>query len=68
MSRTKSDTTKDSTAPEATSKVTPSMATFQKELQKQFDQETEQGFRGVEVDQTPNEAYTVAGVTAKEKK
>jgi hypothetical protein len=27
-------------------------------------QETEQGFRGVEVDPTPNEAYTVSGVTS----
>jgi hypothetical protein len=26
--------------------------------------EWEQGFRGVEVDRTPNEAYTVAGVTS----
>lgn len=26
--------------------------------------ETEQGFRGVEVDPTPNEAYTVQGVTS----
>lgn len=26
--------------------------------------EWEQGFRGVEVDKTPNEAYTVAGVTS----
>lgn len=26
--------------------------------------ETEQGFRGVEVDPTPNEAYTVSGVTS----
>lgn len=27
-------------------------------------QETEQGFRGVEVDPTPNENYTLAGVTS----
>lgn len=27
-------------------------------------QETEQGFRGVEVDSTPNEAYTLQGVTS----
>jgi hypothetical protein len=32
--------------------------------QKQVDVETEQGFRGVEVDQTPNEAYTLQGVTS----
>lgn len=36
------------------------------EIQKEFDKETEQGFRGVEVDQTPNAAYTVAGVTSGE--
>lgn len=34
------------------------------EVQRQVDQETEQGFRGVEVDPTPNENYTVAGVTS----
>jgi hypothetical protein len=28
-----------------------------------IDRETEQGFRGVEVDPTPNENYTLAGVT-----
>jgi hypothetical protein len=33
-------------------------------VQKIVDTETEQGFRGVEVDTTPNENYTVAGVTA----
>lgn len=33
-------------------------------VQKQIDVETEQGFRGVEVDPTPNENYTVAGVTS----
>jgi hypothetical protein len=33
-------------------------------VQKQVDVETEQGFRGVEVDQTPNEAYTLQGVTS----
>lgn len=34
------------------------------EVQEQVDREEEQGFRGVEVDPTPNEAYTVAGVTS----
>lgn len=34
------------------------------EVQKRADQETEQGFRGVEADPTPNEHYTVAGVTS----
>lgn len=32
--------------------------------QAKMDEATEQGFIGVEVDQTPNENYTVAGVTA----
>ncbi len=35
-----------------------------KAVQSAVDQETKQGFRGVEVDPTPNEAYTVAGVTS----
>lgn len=34
------------------------------EVQRQVDEENEQGFRGVEVDPTPNENYTVAGVTS----
>jgi hypothetical protein len=32
------------------------------EVQKTVNKETEQGFSGVEVDPTPNEDYTVAGV------
>lgn len=32
--------------------------------QEMIDRETEQGFRGVEVDSTPNEAYTLQGVTS----
>lgn len=32
------------------------------EVQAAVDEETDRGFRGVEVDQVPNEAYTVAGV------
>jgi len=39
-------------------------AQAEKQVQKAVDAETEQGFRGVEVDQTPNEAYTVEGVTS----
>lgn len=35
-----------------------------REVQERADRETEQGFRGVEVDPTPNENYTVAGVTS----
>lgn len=34
------------------------------EVQALMDEEQEQGFRGVEVDPTPNENYTVAGVTS----
>lgn len=33
------------------------------EVQARVDKETEQGFRGIEADPTPNENYTVAGVT-----
>lgn len=32
--------------------------------QEVIDKETEQGFRGVEVDPTPNDNYTLAGVTS----
>lgn len=32
--------------------------------QKAVDKETEQGYRGIEVDPTPNENYTVGGVVA----
>lgn len=34
------------------------------QVQAAVDVETEQGFRGVEVDPTPNENYTVQGVTS----
>lgn len=34
------------------------------QVQKAMDVETDQGFRGTEVDPTPNENYTVAGVLA----
>lgn len=34
------------------------------EVQKRVDKETEQGFRGIEADPTPNANYTVAGVTS----
>jgi hypothetical protein len=34
------------------------------EVKEKVDQETEQGFRGTEVDDTPNENYTVSGVLA----
>lgn len=60
MSRTKSDTSKAST--EKSVKETPSTG-IQATIQEKFDQEQKQGFRGTEVDSTPNENYTVAGVT-----
>lgn len=34
------------------------------EVQKQADEDRARGFRGVEVDPTPNENYTIAGVTS----
>lgn len=34
------------------------------EVQKKSDKETSQGFAGVETDPTPNENYTVGGVTS----
>jgi hypothetical protein len=34
------------------------------QVQKQADKEVDQGFRGTQVDLTPNENYTVAGVTS----
>jgi hypothetical protein len=36
----------------------------QKQDQSAMDQEQEQGFRGIKVDPTPDEHYTVAGVTS----
>lgn len=36
----------------------------EKQVQAAVDEETEQGFRGTQVDPTPNENYTVKGVTA----
>lgn len=35
-----------------------------KQVQEQADKETDQGFRGTKVDPTPNENYTVEGVTS----
>lgn len=37
---------------------------LESKVQEAVDEETEQGFRGVEVDPTPNENYTIAGVTS----
>jgi hypothetical protein len=58
-SKEKSSSTSSSSSPSA--KATRSMVTH---LNEQFAREEKQGFRGQEVDPTPNEAYTVAGVTS----
>lgn len=56
----KSDTTSDTTTRStADVKGTPLTA-----IKEKLDQEQAQGFRGTEVDPTPNENYTVAGVTS----
>lgn len=47
-----------------TSKDEKNEAKVEAAVQEQVDTETEQGFRGVKVDPTPNENYTVAGVTS----
>ncbi len=41
-----------------------STAGIEEQAQAQVDADAELGYRGVEVDLTPNEAYTVAGVSA----
>ncbi len=53
--KTKSDTTQSSTARHAKQKA---------DLQSTADAENAIGLRGIKVDPTPNENYTVAGVTA----
>ena len=44
-----------------------SAAKTQKEIKSRVDKENEQGFRGFPVDPTPNENYTLAGVTSPDK-
>lgn len=56
--KTKSDTTTE------TSRATDAKASSTDSVQAKVDQEQAQGFRGTEVDSTPNENYTVAGVTS----
>jgi hypothetical protein len=56
-------------APKPTTTAAPKAATAsadagQAEMQAQADKEQEQGFVGTEVDPTPNENYTLAGVTS----
>lgn len=57
----KSDTQTDSTSPK-TKSVESDLG--QSQVQARMDKETSQGFRGKEVDPTPNEHYSVAGVIA----
>lgn len=45
-------------------KSTSATEATQAAVQKAVDKETEQGYRGTTVDPTPNENYTVAGVTS----
>jgi hypothetical protein len=53
------------TSPSKTTEPAPSTRdTGSAEVQEKVDAEQERGFRGVEVDPTPNENYTVAGVTS----
>jgi hypothetical protein len=47
-------------APKAAAAADPGL----QEVQDRVAKEQEQGFRGIEVDQTPNSAYTVDGVTS----
>jgi hypothetical protein len=60
MAESRSKTAASKPAAEDTAPTTEAPA----EAQKTADAEMEQGFRGVEVDPTPNEHYTVDGVTA----
>lgn len=48
----------------AAKKKADSNEAVEKAVQENVDRETEQGFRGVEVDPTPNENYTLAGQNA----
>jgi len=57
---TGSNSTHDSTTPK---KKTEHGDLGASQVQANFDKETDQGFRGVDVDPTPNENYTVGGVT-----
>jgi hypothetical protein len=58
----KSGTTKTETS--SAKSARPSTKGFQAELQAKVDAENAKGFRGIEVDPTPNENYTVKGVTS----
>jgi hypothetical protein len=47
-----------------TERKTPPKDAAQKDVQKAVDEAEDKGYLGVEVDPTPNEHYTVAGVLA----
>lgn len=55
---------KEADVAEANEKQTAATAGGAEQVQAKMDEEQEQGFRGVKVDPTPNEHYTVAGVIA----
>lgn len=57
-----SNSKKSDTKTESGAKAKPS--TGNAEVQAKVDKENAQGFRGVEVDPTPNENYTVSGVAS----
>src|SRR6187549_2196952 len=58
----KSDTTNDTTKTAKPQSSTGNAETGNAEVQEKIDKETAQGFRGTEVDPTPNKNYTVDGV------
>jgi hypothetical protein len=58
----KSSETQAPTTQETTARTADDLG--QSQVQERFDKETAQGFRGVEVDPTPNENYSVQGVIA----
>lgn len=60
MSKTQKSDTETSKSATASKSSTSAEAT----VQAQVDKENAQGFRGIEVDPTPNENYTVKGVTS----
>lgn len=53
----------DKEAPKAT-QTSASEDAGQAQVQEKMDEITDKGFRGVAVDPTPNDAYTVSGVTS----
>jgi hypothetical protein len=62
MADSQTSTTNDKDAPKAAAKGAKDAGAEQ--VQETMDAEQEQGFRGVKTDPTPDEHYTVAGVTA----